>query len=74
MAFLRFSRAPFYTPLFTYVMLLMQKWHMVLESPLLWDQSSVLSQMKPVMCFFWEVVGLERGPLSLVSTTEELTE
>jgi hypothetical protein len=21
---------------------------------------------------FWEVVGLERGPLSLVSTTEEL--
>jgi hypothetical protein len=23
---------------------------------------------------FWEVVGLERGPLSLVSTTEELTE
>jgi hypothetical protein len=24
--------------------------------------------------FFWEVVGLERGPLSLVSTTEELLE
>jgi hypothetical protein len=23
---------------------------------------------------FWEVVGLERGPLSLVSTTEELLE
>jgi hypothetical protein len=23
---------------------------------------------------FWEVVGLERGPLSLVSTTEELKE
>jgi hypothetical protein len=23
---------------------------------------------------FWQVVGLERGPLSLVSTTEELTE
>jgi hypothetical protein len=23
---------------------------------------------------FWEVVGLERGPLSLMSTTEELTE
>jgi hypothetical protein len=23
---------------------------------------------------FWEVVGLEWGPLSLVSTTEELTE
>jgi hypothetical protein len=22
--------------------------------------------------FFWEVVGLERGPLSLVSTIEEL--
>jgi hypothetical protein len=23
---------------------------------------------------FWKVVGLERGPLSLVSTTKELTE
>jgi hypothetical protein len=26
----------------------------------------------PAYQIFWEVVGLERGPLSLVSTTEEL--
>jgi hypothetical protein len=27
-----------------------------------------------ITCYFWEVVGLERGPLSLLSTTEELLE
>jgi hypothetical protein len=47
----------------------------------LWSsgQSSWLLNQRFVFDFrryqiFWEVVGLERGPLSLVSTTEELTE
>jgi hypothetical protein len=49
--------------------------------PPLWssDQSSWLqiqsSGVDSQPCqVFWELVGLERGPLSLVSTTEELFE
>jgi hypothetical protein len=52
---------------------------MVLEWPPLWStgQSSWLLIQRPVFDyrhdqFFWDVVGLERGPLSLVNTTEEL--
>jgi hypothetical protein len=35
-----------------------------------WGPSSILGNCQ----IFWEVVGLERGPFSLVSTAEELTE
>jgi hypothetical protein len=49
--------------------------------PLLWSggQSSWLQMQKSAfdsrLCqFFWQVVGLERGPLSLVNTIEELLE
>jgi hypothetical protein len=49
------------------------------SGPLLWSsgQSSWLQILKSGFEFrsyqiFWEVVGLERGPLSLVSTIEEL--
>jgi hypothetical protein len=49
--------------------------------PPLWssDQSSCLQIQRSGFDslryqIFWEVVGLERGTLSLVSTTEELTE
>jgi hypothetical protein len=52
---------------------------MVLISPLSWSsgQSSWLQIQRSGMDsrhyqIFWEVVGLERGPLSLASTTEEL--
>jgi hypothetical protein len=51
------------------------------DRPPLWSsgQSSCLQIQKSGFDFrhyqiFWEVVGLEWGPLSLVSTTEELTE
>jgi hypothetical protein len=49
------------------------------RGPLLWSsgQSSWLQIRRPGFDsrryqIFWEVVGLERGPLSLVSTTDEL--
>jgi hypothetical protein len=52
-----------------------------LPGPPLWSsgQSSLLqiqrSGLDSLRCqILWEVVGLERGPLSLVSTTEELAE
>jgi hypothetical protein len=54
---------------------------MCLEGPPLWSsgQSSWLQIQRSGFDFlryqiFWEVVGLERGPLSLVSTAEELLE
>jgi hypothetical protein len=53
--------------------------YLVLLWPLLWSsgQSSWLQIQRSTFdswCYqiFWEVVGLKRGPLSLVSTTEEL--
>jgi hypothetical protein len=49
-----------------------------INGPPLWSsgQSSLLQAQRSVFeyrCYqiFWEVVGPERGPLSLVSTTEE---
>jgi hypothetical protein len=54
-------------------------WH--LDGPPLWSsgQNSCLQIQMSVFDsrhyqIFWEVVGLERGPLSLMSTTEELLE
>jgi hypothetical protein len=53
----------------------------VIEGPPLWSsgQNSWLQMQRSGVVsrryqIFWEVVGLERGPLSLVSTTEMLTE
>jgi hypothetical protein len=64
-----------YSTAATSVLLLLLCW------PPLWSvsQSSWLQIQRPGFDsrryqIFWEVVGLERGPLSLVSTTEELLE
>jgi hypothetical protein len=50
------------------------------KNPYLWSSESSWLQIQRSWFdsrryqIFWEVVGLERGPLSLVSTTEELLE
>jgi hypothetical protein len=56
-------------------------WDVLLSRPPLWSsgQSSCLQIQRsrvrfPVLQIFWDVLGLERGPLSLVRTTEKLHE
>jgi hypothetical protein len=42
--------------------------------PPLWSSGQEFLATDPEIPGFWEVVGLERGSLSLMSTTEELLE